>query len=41
MAPHGNGDKKQVYFFRLDLCDTAKVVEKIKKAGFKVITAIN
>ena len=41
MTPHGNSDKKQVYFFRLDLCDTAKVVEKIKKAGFKVISAIN
>ncbi len=41
MAPHGNGGNKQVYFFRLDLCDTANVVEKIKKAGFKVISAIN
>ncbi len=41
MAPYGNGDKKQVYFFRLDLCDTANVVEKIKKAGFKVVSAIN
>ena len=41
MAPHSAGGKKQVYFFRLDLCDTANVVEKIEKAGFKVISAIN
>jgi acetoin utilization protein AcuB len=41
MAPHGASGKKQVYFFRLDLCDTKNVVEKIESAGFKVISAIN
>jgi acetoin utilization protein AcuB len=41
MAPHSAGGNKQVYFFRLDLCNTAGVVEKIEKAGFKVISAIN
>ena len=41
MAPHSAGGHKQVYFFRLDLCDTTTVVEKIEKAGFKVISAIN
>ncbi len=41
MAPYGNDGKKQVYFFRLDLCDTKRVVEKIKKAGFKVVAAID
>lgn len=41
MAPHGTGGKKQVYFFRLDLCDTGSVVKKIEKAGFKVISAIS
>jgi len=41
MAPHSAGGNKQVYFSRLDLCDTACVVKKIEKAGFKVISAIN
>ncbi len=41
MAPYGDGGKKQVYFFRLDLCETKRVVEKIKKAGFKVVSAID
>jgi acetoin utilization protein AcuB len=41
MAPHSAGGNKQVYFFRLDLCDTANVVKKIETAGFKVISAIN
>ena len=41
MAPHSAGGNKQVYFFRLDLCNTASVVEKIENAGFKVISAIN
>ena len=41
MAPHSAGGNKQVYFFRLDLCDTASVVKKIENAGFKVISAIN
>jgi acetoin utilization protein AcuB len=41
MAPHSAGGDKQVYFFRLDLCDTANVVKKIEQAGFTVISAIN
>ena len=41
MAPHSAGGNKQVYFFRLDLCDTTSVVKKIEQAGFKVISAIN
>ena len=41
MAPHSAGGNKQVYFFRLDLCDTASVVKKIEDAGFTVISAIN
>ncbi|MDH5639375.1 MAG: signal transduction protein, partial [Nitrospinota bacterium] len=41
MAPHSGGGNKQVYFFRLDLCDTQGVVKKIEKAGFKVISAIS
>ena len=41
MAPHSAGGNKQVYFFRLDLCDTTSVVKKIEDAGFKVISAIN
>ena len=41
MSPHSAGGNKQVYFFRLDLCDTASVVEKIEAAGFTVISAIN
>ncbi len=41
MAPYGADSKKRVYFFRLDLCDTAGVVEKIEKAGFKVVSAID
>ncbi len=41
MAPTGGNGKKQAYFFRLDLCDTAMVVQKIEKAGFKVVSAIN
>ena len=41
MAPHSAGGNKQIYFFRLDLCDTANVVKKIEKAGFKVVSAIN
>lgn len=41
MTPYEKDPRKQVYFFRLDLCDTAKVVSKIEKAGFKVISAIN
>ncbi len=41
MAPHQGGSNKQVYFFRLDLCETQNVVKKIEKAGFKVVSAIN
>ena len=41
MAPYEKDPRKQIYFFRLDLCDTTKVVGKIEKAGFKVISAIN
>jgi acetoin utilization protein AcuB len=41
MGSHSAGGNKQVYFFRLDLCDTANVVKKIEKAGFKVVSAIN
>ncbi len=41
MAPHQGGGNKQIYFFRLDLCDTQVVVKKIENAGFKVISAIS
>ncbi len=41
MAPYPKDENKQIYYFRLDLCKTEKVVQKIKKAGFKVIAAID
>jgi acetoin utilization protein AcuB len=41
MAPYAKNKKKQVYFFRLDLCETASLVKKIDKAGFKVLNAID
>jgi len=41
MAPYARNKKKQIYFFRLDLCQTAPLVEKIEKAGFKVLNAID
>jgi acetoin utilization protein AcuB len=41
MAPYAKNKKKQVYFFRLDLCETAPLVKKIEKAGFKVLNAID
>jgi acetoin utilization protein AcuB len=41
MAPYAKDPKKQVYFFRLDLCETASLVTDIKKAGFKVLNAID
>ncbi|MBC8287439.1 MAG: CBS domain-containing protein [Nitrospinae bacterium] len=41
MAPYAKNKKKQVYFFRLDLCETAGLVKKIEKAGFKVLNAID
>jgi len=30
-----------VYFFRLDLCETKNVVNKIEKAGFHVISSMD
>ncbi len=41
MAPYAKNKKKQVYFFRLDLCETAPLVKKIEKTGFKVLNAID
>lgn len=41
MSPYPQDKSKQVYFFRLDLCDTSAVVEKIQKEGFKVLSAID
>ncbi len=41
MSPYEKDPRKQVYFFRLDLCDTQTIVGKIKKAGFRVLSAIN
>lgn len=41
MSPYAKNKKKQVYFFRLDLCQTAPLVKKIEKAGFKVLNAID
>ena len=41
MAPYAKSKKKQVYFFRLDLCETASLVKKVEKAGFKVLNAID
>jgi acetoin utilization protein AcuB len=41
MAPYAKNKKKQVYFFRLDLCETASLVKKVEKAGFKVLNAID
>jgi acetoin utilization protein AcuB len=41
MAPYSKNKKKQVYFFRLDLCETTSLVKKIHKAGFKVLNAID
>lgn len=40
MAPYPKDKKKRVYSFRLDLCDTKQVAVEIKKAGFKVLAAI-
>ncbi|MEC7641006.1 MAG: CBS and ACT domain-containing protein [Nitrospinota bacterium] len=40
MAPYPKDKNKRVYSFRLDLCDTKLVVREIKKAGFKVLAAI-
>ncbi|CAI2718653.1 CBS and ACT domain-containing protein [Nitrospina watsonii] len=41
MAPYLKDTLKQIYFFRLDLCETKKVVEKIEKAGFQVISSMD
>ena len=41
MSSYAKNKKKQVYFFRLDLCETASLVKKIEKAGFKVLNAID
>ena len=40
MAPYPKDKNKRVYSFRLDLCDTKLVANEIKKAGFKVLAAI-
>ncbi|MFQ5449105.1 MAG: CBS and ACT domain-containing protein [Nitrospinaceae bacterium] len=41
MSPYPKNRKKQVYLFRLDLCETRPVVEEIENAGFKVVSAID
>lgn len=41
MSSPDKDKKKQVYFFRLDLCTTKSVVKKIEQAGFKVLAAID
>jgi acetoin utilization protein AcuB len=41
MSSYAKNKKKQVYFFRLDLCETATLVKQIEKAGFKVLSAID
>ena len=41
MSPYAKDTKKQVYFFRLDLCETASLVKKLEKSGFKVLNAID
>ncbi|MCF8720956.1 CBS and ACT domain-containing protein [Nitrospina gracilis] len=38
MAPYLKDPSKQVYFFRLDLCETKNVVARIEKAGFHVLS---
>ena len=40
MAPYPKDTKKQIYYFRLDLCKTSQLVKEIEKAGFKVLAAI-
>ena len=40
MAPYLKDKNKRVYSFRLDLCDTKLIAQEIKKAGFKVLAAI-
>ncbi len=41
MAPYAKDKKKQVYFFRLDLCETGPLAKDITKNGFKVLNAID
>lgn len=41
MSPYAKNKKKQIYFFRLDLCETASLVKKLEKAKFKVLNAID
>ncbi|MBI5428249.1 MAG: CBS domain-containing protein [Nitrospinae bacterium] len=41
MAPYAKDDKKQVYFFRLDLCKTQKLVKEIEGAGYTVLAALD
>lgn len=40
IAPYPKDKNKRVYSFRLDLCNTKVVAREIKKAGFKVLAAI-
>ena len=40
ISPYARDKKKQLYFFRLDLCDTWEVAETIRKVGFNVLEAI-
>lgn len=40
MAPYRKDEKKQIYYFRLDLCQTSALVKEIEQAGFKVLAAI-
>ncbi len=41
MAPYPKDSRKQIYFFRVDLCETKSIVEQIEKAGFTVQAAID
>ena len=41
MSQYKKNKNKQVYLFRLDLCETAPLVKAIEKAGFKVKSAID
>ncbi len=41
IEPYEDDPKKQVCCFRMDLCETARVVKDIEKAGFKVLDAID
>jgi acetoin utilization protein AcuB len=40
MAPYPKDKKKQIYYFRLDLCQTEALVKEIEESGFKVLSAI-